>query len=169
MPPFPARCINYRVLKVWRYRGVASLKFNVSTCGLGWMHAKKEHIQTEKTQMSRRKTRRLIRVCDVCQDVMVDYRNCLWSGPHSLCVYWWQITKGCLWGVDTCTNIITNSVKIGFVCFVCFDSLRPSQQSFSYVWTSFPWLNQYLHVGRINVFCSRTQRSEAGEARTRGP
>ena len=44
--------------------------------------------------------------------VMVDYRNCIWSGPHSLCVNWWQIIKGCLWWGDT--NIFTNSVKIGF-------------------------------------------------------
>ena len=27
--------------------------------------------------------------------------------------------------------------------FVCFDSLRPSQQSFSYVRTGLPGLNQY--------------------------
>ena len=40
------------------------------------------------------------------------------------------------------------------------------QQSFSYVGTGHPALNQYK--ARINVSCSRTQRSNAGEARTRG-
>ena len=37
---------------------------------------------------------------------------------------------------------------------------------FSYVGTGLPGLNQYL--ARINVSCSRTQCSDAGEARTRG-
>ena len=41
------------------------------------------------------------------------------------------------------------------------------QQSFSYVGTGLPGLNQYK--ARINVSCSRTQRSDAGEARTCGP
>ena len=40
------------------------------------------------------------------------------------------------------------------------------QQSFSYVGTSIPGLNRYK--ARINVSCSRTQRSDAGEARTPG-
>ena len=53
-------------------------------------------------------------------------------------------------------------------CLFClFDSLRPSQQSFSYVGTSLPGLNQYY--ARINVSCSMTRRSDAGEARNRGP
>ena len=38
-----------------------------------------------------------------------------------------------------------------------FDSLRPCQQFFSYIRTGLPGLNQYL--ARINVSCSRTQRS----------
>ena len=54
-----------------------------------------------------------------------------------------------------------------FVLFVWFDSLRPSQQSFSYVGTGLPGLNQYY--ARINVSCSMTRRSDAGEARNRGP
>ena len=36
------------------------------------------------------------------------------------------------------------------------------QQSFSYVGTGLSWLNQYL--ARINMSCSRTQHSDAGEA-----
>ena len=51
-------------------------------------------------------------------------------------------------------------------CLFClFDSLRPSQQSFSYVGTG--GLNQYY--AKINVSCSMTRRSDAGEARNRGP
>ena len=51
-----------------------------------------------------------------------------------------------------------------FVClFVGFDSLCPSQQSFSYVGMGLPGFNQYL--ARINVSCSKTQGSDAGEAR----
>ena len=41
------------------------------------------------------------------------------------------------------------------------------QQSISYVGTGLPGLNQYY--ARINVSCSRTQRSDPGEARTWGP
>ena len=51
--------------------------------------------------------------------------------------------------------------------FVLFDSLGPSQQFFSYIVTGLPGLNQYL--ARINVSCSRTQRSEASEAQTCNP
>ena len=50
---------------------------------------------------------------------------------------------------------------------VWFDSLRPSQQFFSYVGMGLPGLNQYF--ARINVSRSRTQHSDAGEARNRGP
>ena len=42
----------------------------------------------------------------------------------------------------------------------------PHQQSLSYVGTGLPGLNKYY--ARINVSCSSTQRSDAGEARTRG-
>ena len=45
------------------------------------------------------------------------------------------------------------------VLFVSFDSCRPSQQSFGYAGTGLPGLNQYQ--ARINVYCSRTQCSEA--------
>ena len=51
--------------------------------------------------------------------------------------------------------------------FVWFDYLHPSQQFFSYVGTGLPWLNQYL--ARINVSCSKTQSSDAGEAQTHNP
>ena len=54
-----------------------------------------------------------------------------------------------------------------FVLFVWFESLRPSQQSFSYVGTGLPGLIQ--NYARINVSCSMTRRSDAGEARNRGP
>ena len=53
-----------------------------------------------------------------------------------------------------------------FVNLILFYSLHPSQQSFSYIGMVLPGLNQYL--ARINVSCSRTQRSDTGEARTRG-
>ena len=50
--------------------------------------------------------------------------------------------------------------------FVClFDSLRTSQQFFSYIRMGLPGLNQYL--ARINVSCSGTQHSDADEAGTR--
>ena len=51
--------------------------------------------------------------------------------------------------------------------FIWFDFLRPIQQSFSYIGTDLPWLNQY--EARINVSFSRTQCSDACEARTSGP
>ena len=53
------------------------------------------------------------------------------------------------------------------LCFVWFESLRPSQQFFSYVWTGLPGLNRYS--ARINVSYSRTQCSIAGETRTGNP
>ena len=57
--------------------------------------------------------------------------------------------------------------KLHYSMFVWFDSLRPSQQFFSYVRIDFPLLNQYW--ARINGSCSRTQHSGAGEAWTRNP
>ena len=51
--------------------------------------------------------------------------------------------------------------------FVWFDSLCRSQQFFSYVGTGLPGLNQYW--ARINESCSRTQCSNASEARIRNP
>ena len=56
------------------------------------------------------------------------------------------------------------SKEYDIVFYLVFTS---HQQSFSYVGTGLPGLNQYL--ARINVSCSRTQRSKADEARTRGP
>ena len=59
-------------------------------------------------------------------------------------------------------------VKTRCVCiFFLFDSLHPYQQFFSYVRTGLPGLTQYL--SRINVFCSRAQHSDFGEARTHIP
>ena len=52
-----------------------------------------------------------------------------------------------------------------FVCLIWFFKSR--QHSFSYVGMGLPGVNQYY--SRINVSCSRTQRSIVGEARTRGP
>ena len=54
-------------------------------------------------------------------------------------------------------------IQINFL--IWFDSLQPSQQFFSYVGTGLPELNQYLT--RINVVCSRTKHSDAGEVQTR--
>ena len=55
-----------------------------------------------------------------------------------------------------------------FVCFCWLILLlTPHHQSFSYIGTGLPGLNQYL--ARINVSCSRTQRSDADESRTHGP
>ena len=52
-----------------------------------------------------------------------------------------------------------------FVCLICF--FKSHQQSFSYLGTGLPGLNQYS--ARIDVSCSRTQCSDADEARTHGP
>ena len=54
-----------------------------------------------------------------------------------------------------------------FVLSVWFDSLRPSQQSFSYVGMGLPGMNQYY--ARINVSYSMTRRSDSDEAGNRGP
>ena len=59
------------------------------------------------------------------------------------------------------------AIIVQLFLFVWFDSLRPSQQSLSYIGTGLPGLNQYW--ARINVSCSRTQHSDAGVAWTRGP
>ena len=60
-------------------------------------------------------------------------------------------------------RVLVCSMFVFFVCFFVvfflFDYLRPSQQSFSYVETGLPGLNQYL--ARINVSCSRTQGCDA--------
>ena len=54
------------------------------------------------------------------------------------------------------------------ICLIrFFMPWAPSQQFFSYAGTGLPGLNQYL--ARIDVSCSMTQHSDAGEARTRGP
>ena len=57
-----------------------------------------------------------------------------------------------------------NPLEHRFVCLFDLIFLCPSQQSFSYVGTCIPELN----LARINVSCSRTQHSDAGEARTLG-
>ena len=63
----------------------------------------------------------------------------------------------------------TNLIISIWMNFVRFDSLRPSQQIMSV--RGLPglkrWLNQYQ--AGINVSCSRTQGSGAGEARTCNP
>ena len=46
-------------------------------------------------------------------------------------------------------------------------NLCPSQQFFSYVRTGLPGLNQYY--ARVHASCSRTQHSDAGEARNETP
>ena len=54
------------------------------------------------------------------------------------------------------------------VLFVCLISFFTShQQSFSYVGTGLPGLNQYY--ARITMSWSGTQRSDVGEAQTHGP
>ena len=57
------------------------------------------------------------------------------------------------------TDIVEGYIGHVFVCLIWF--------FFSYVGTGLPGFNQYL--AGINVSCSRTQRSDAGESRTRGP
>ena len=52
-----------------------------------------------------------------------------------------------------------------FLFFVWFDSLHPSQHFFTYVGKGLPGFNHYK--ARINVSYSRTQSSDAGEARTK--
>ena len=49
--------------------------------------------------------------------------------------------------------------------FVCFDSLRPSQQFLSHVGTGLPELDQYLAEDKLSY--SRTQRRASGVALTR--
>ena len=59
-------------------------------------------------------------------------------------------------------NFISAEGHIFHTKMIVFDDLfclRPNQQFFSYVWMGLPVLNQYW--ARINVSCSRTQRSDA--------
>ena len=61
-------------------------------------------------------------------------------------------------------------ISIGAVFFVSsFDLITyvPVNNFFSYVGTGLPGLNQ--HLSGINVSCSRTQHSAAGEAQTCNP
>ena len=87
----------------------------------------------------------------------------------------WQTRPNCLetdWGsgrIFLANFLLLNQSnhlkhKLRICLFVWFDSLLPSQQFFSYVGTGLPGLNQYK--ASINVSCSRTQRSEDGEAKT---
>ena len=57
--------------------------------------------------------------------------------------------------------------SVKFCLFVWFDSLRHSQQFFSYAGTCLPGLNQYK--ARINVSCTSTEHSDPGEAWTFNP
>ena len=50
------------------------------------------------------------------------------------------------------------------ILFICIESLRPSHFFSIYFGMGVPRLNQYF--ARINVSCSRTQRSDTSEART---
>ena len=66
--------------------------------------------------------------------------------------------------------LIIRYLKSKVRLLVLFDMIwffTSHQQTFSYVGTGLPWLNQYKAM--INVSCSRTQRSDAGEARTCSP
>ena len=68
---------------------------------------------------------------------------------QSICYYWWV------------------RIYLQFYAQLLVSFFTSRQQSFSYKATGLPGLNQYY--ARINVSCSRTQSSDAGEARTRGP
>ena len=56
-------------------------------------------------------------------------------------------------------------LDISRLFFCLFDSLRPSQHFVSHVAGHLPGLNRYLAEDKM--FCTRTQRSASGEARTR--
>ena len=40
-------------------------------------------------------------------------------------------------------HVVLRHANLNYIIFVCFESLRPSQQFFSYVGMSLPGLNQY--------------------------
>ena len=61
-----------------------------------------------------------------------------------------------------CILHMDDDLYVYFIGFFVFHQL-----SFSYVGMALPGFNQYK--ARINVSCSRTQGSDAGEARTPGP
>ena len=70
-----------------------------------------------------------------------------WSAVCDCCISWsYSLAFGFYW-VDVQSYLILCCPVEGTVSlslFVClFDSLRPSQQSFSYVGTGLPGLNQY--------------------------
>ena len=69
-------------------------------------------------------------------------------------------------GLDSNTLPLSHCAPTYLGLCVWFDSLR-SINKLSYIGTGFPGLNQYW--ARINLSCLRTQGSDAGEARTRGP
>ena len=88
-------------------RGLASLKFKVQAS----LHAKKSIYKQRRPRWDAAKrgvssgSALFARINTFL--VMVDYKNCIWSGPHSLCVNWWQTIKGCLWGgIPTSSQII---------------------------------------------------------------
>ena len=60
-----------------------------------------------------------------------------------------------------------NKIVLCIVFLLLFDLIMSHPKSFSYKETGLPGLNQYK--AGINRSCSRTQRSDAGEAQTRSP
>ena len=82
-----------------------------------------------------------------------------WGGG-SFSQFWKQIDSwSCEW------YEVSGKSSCFFVCLICF--FTSHQQSFKFKGMGLPWLNQC--VARINVSCSRTQRSDASEPRTHGP
>ena len=69
------------------------------------------------------------------------------------------------WGL--CLYCISRFLLIHYVCLFDLILYVPVNNFFSYVRTGLSGLNQYL--ARINVFCSRTQHSDAIEAGTHNP
>ena len=75
--------------------------------------------------------------------------------------------KRLCWQIMLFASLSPNFLKSQGNVFVWFDSLRPSQKTFSYVRTGLSRMNQYS--AGINVPCLRTQGSAASEAQTRNP
>ena len=68
--------------------------------------------------------------------------------------------------IKVCYNLKANKAD----CFVClFDSLRSSQHFFSYVGTGLSMLKSSTKQRKCVLLNTRTQHSDAGEARTQGP
>ena len=87
--------------------------------------------------------------------------QCIWSDILGGCrcwLFWVSYYVQSLLLLPLC-------VKVMCLCLIWFFTAH--QQSFSYVGTGLPGLNQYQAI--INVSCTRTQRNDAGEAPTHGP